>query len=67
MTSVHTQRVSLGLGNIVCLYVCVVGGGNGEESVIGERKKKGGGAVCEQKEVGCRESLKPMCVYMRAS
>lgn len=40
MTSVHTQRVSLGLGNIVCVYVCVMGGGNGEESVIGERKKK---------------------------
>lgn len=44
-----------------CAFVCVMGGG--EQGRSHWREKERGGAVCEQKEVGCRESLKPICVH----
>lgn len=44
----------------VCVCMCVSHGSwNGGGVSYWKDKKKRGGAVCEQKEVGCRESMKP--------
>ena len=63
--STHTTGQLRARQNSVCacVCVCVMGGRDGGGVSYWREKKERGGAVCEQKEVDCRESLKPVCVH----
>lgn len=63
MTSVHTTGQLRARQHSVCMCVSVMGGGNRRGVGCWREKKGRGGAVCEQKEVDCRESLMPVCVH----